>query len=244
MKLSIIGQWGGFPAKNGASSGYLLQHKGFNMLLDCGSGVLSKLQNIIKPEELSAVIISHYHPDHIADIGVLQHALLISHHLGNQVKTLPIYAHNENDSGFASLTYKKLSKGIAYFETQPLIVGPFTISFIRTNHPVPCFAMNISDGEHNLIYTADSAYMASFVSFSRDADILLCECNFYKGMNGKSAGHMTSEEAGMLAKKANVKQLILTHLPHFGDHHQLQYEAKEQFNGPIQIAHQNLTVTL
>ncbi|PRS39145.1 hypothetical protein C6W19_10090, partial [Bacillus sp. RJGP41] len=43
-------------------------------VLDCGSGVLSQLQNHMKPEDLGAVVLSHYHPDHVADIGVLQHA--------------------------------------------------------------------------------------------------------------------------------------------------------------------------
>ncbi len=45
--------------------------------MDCGSAVLSQLQTYITPEELDAVILSHYHADHMADIGVLQHALLI-----------------------------------------------------------------------------------------------------------------------------------------------------------------------
>lgn len=62
MKLTVIGFWGGYPKLNGASSGYLLEHNGFNLLLDCGSGILSKLQNVLQPEELDAVILSHYHP--------------------------------------------------------------------------------------------------------------------------------------------------------------------------------------
>ena len=48
MKLTIIGFWGGYPKKNGASSGYLLEHDGFNLLIDCGSGVLAKMQNMIR----------------------------------------------------------------------------------------------------------------------------------------------------------------------------------------------------
>lgn len=77
MKLTVIGHWGGYPKMGEASSGYLLEHKGFKLLVDCGSAVLSQLQYYLKPTELDAVIVSHYHPDHVADIGVLQHALLI-----------------------------------------------------------------------------------------------------------------------------------------------------------------------
>ena len=74
MQVTIIGHWGGYPKVDEASSGYLIEHEGFQILLDCGSGVLSKLQKFIQPEMLNGVILSHYHPDHIADIGVLQHA--------------------------------------------------------------------------------------------------------------------------------------------------------------------------
>jgi ribonuclease BN (tRNA processing enzyme) len=85
LKLTIIGPWGGYPKVNEASAGYILEHDGFNLLIDCGSGVLSKLQQYIKPTDLDACIISHYHPDHNADIGVLQHALLIDMYLtGNK----------------------------------------------------------------------------------------------------------------------------------------------------------------
>ena len=75
MKLTVIGYWGGFPAAEGASSAYMIEKEGFTLLLDMGSGALMTLQKYKKASELDAVILSHYHADHIADIGVLQHAL-------------------------------------------------------------------------------------------------------------------------------------------------------------------------
>lgn len=77
MKVTVIGYWGGFPAANEATSGYLFEHEGFRMLVDCGSGVLAKLQNYVSVEKLDAVVVSHYHHDHVADIGPLQYARLI-----------------------------------------------------------------------------------------------------------------------------------------------------------------------
>lgn len=244
MKLTIIGCWGGYPKANDASSGYLVEHDGFQLLLDCGSGVLAKMQNVIEPEQLDAVIISHYHPDHIADIGVLQHARLIQGLLGKKMSSLPIYGHLLDVRGFEMLSYKDITAGVAYKSNEELIVGPFTVRFLQTDHPVPCFAMRIEAAGKILVYTADTSYKQELNDFCQNADVLLCECNFYKDQDGKGAGHMTSYDAGNLAQTAGVKQLILTHLPHYGDIRQLVMEAKEKYSGPIELAKNEFVVNI
>ncbi|MED1470261.1 MBL fold metallo-hydrolase [Bacillus salipaludis] len=244
MELIVIGHWGGYPKKNAASSGYLLEHDGFHLLIDCGSGVLAKLQNKLEPEELDAVLISHYHPDHIADIGVLQHARLIQGFLGKEIPTLPIYGHHFDQHEFSKLTYKEITKGIAYDPNGVLTVGPFQVSFLKTSHPVPCYAMRIEADGKVLVYTADSSFKEEFIAFSKEADLLLCECNLYGNQNGKSAGHMTSIEAGKFAKEAAVKQLILTHLPHYGNLSDLVHEASAEFTGIIRLAEEFQTILL
>jgi ribonuclease BN (tRNA processing enzyme) len=244
LKLTIIGFWGGYPKQNGASSGYLLEHEDFKLLIDCGSGVLAKMQNIIKPEELDAVLISHYHPDHIADIGVLQHARLIQGFLGKSFPTLPIYGHSYDETEFAKLTYKEITKGIAYSPNEVLTVGPFQVSFLKTDHPVPCYAMRIEVNGKLLVYTGDSSFKEEFIEFGKDADLLLCECNFYQHQNGKPAGHMNSVDAGEFAASAGVKQLILTHLPHYGDISKLISEASSEYTGIIKLADEFQTISL
>jgi ribonuclease BN (tRNA processing enzyme) len=243
LKLTIIGFWGGYPKQNAASSGYLLEHEGFQLLIDCGSGVLAKLQNVIQPEELDAVLLSHYHPDHIADIGVLQHARLIQGFLGKKFPALPLYGHHFDQREFLKLTYKEITKGIAYEPSKLLSVGPFQVSFLKTDHPVPCYAMRIEAGGSSLVYTADSSFKEEFIEFSKEADVLLCECNFYGNQNGKSAGHMNSIDAGQFANRAKVKQLILTHLPHYGQLSELVSEAAGEFTGIIKLADEFLTIS-
>ncbi|KYC97177.1 MBL fold metallo-hydrolase [Heyndrickxia sporothermodurans] len=244
MKLTVIGPWGGYPKVNGASAGYLLEHEGFHLLVDCGSAVLSKLQQYINPEQLDAVIISHYHPDHIADIGVLQHALIIGKYMDKNIKTLPIYGHNEDAHGFQSLFFDDVTKGVPYGESDKVSIGPFKVTFLRTKHPVPCFAMRIEAGDSIFVFTADSSYLESFSPFAANADILLCESNFYGDMDGSAAGHMTSYEAGEIARAAQVKNLILTHLPQYGDLNRLKSEAAEKFSGNIFVAEEGLVIDL
>lgn len=244
MKLTVIGPWGGYPKQNAASSGYLLEHEGFQLLIDCGSGVLSKLQNIIMPEVLDAVLISHYHPDHIADIGVLQHARLIQGFLGKEFPTLPIYGHHFDQTEFPKLTYKEITKGIAYEPNEVLTIGPFQVTFLKTSHPVPCYAMRIEADGKSLVYTGDSSFKEEFIEFSKQTDLLLCECNFYAHQNGKSAGHMNSVDAGQFARRADVKQLILTHLPHYGELTELVRQAANEFSGKIMLADEFLSISL
>lgn len=244
MQLQIIGCWGGYPKANEASSGYLLECDGFHLLIDCGSGVLSKLQNTLGPEKIDAVILSHYHSDHIADIGVLQHARLIQGILGGALPNLPIYGHQMDAGEFAKLTYKEITKGIAYDPQASLIVGPFTIRFLQTAHPVPCFAMRIDAKGKTMVYTGDTSFKPDLINFCKNADLLLCECNFYGNLDGKAAGHMTSNDCGTLAREANVKELILTHLPHFGNLPQLVEEAVQHFPGTVQLASQDLKIKI
>lgn len=236
MKLTIIGPWGGYPKVFEASAGYLLQHDQFNLLIDCGSGILSLMQQFIQPVDLDACIISHYHPDHNADIGVLQHALLIDMYLTGKKKNLPIYGHDLDKASFAKLTYKDITTGIAYNPNQQLKVGPFSICFLQTVHPVPCFAFRIEADGKALVFTADGAYQDALIDFAQGADLLLSECNFYAKMDGAKSGHMNSSDVGKLANKAGVGKLILTHLPHYGDLNQLVMEANEFFQGSIHLA--------
>lgn len=236
MKVTVIGEWGGFPKVNGASSGYFIQSQNFHLLIDCGSAVLSKLQQYVDVEKLDAVLLSHYHHDHIADIGPLQHARLVKRYMGVQQKTLPIYGHPFEEEEFARLTHEPDTIGVAYHPDETLQLGPFTITFLQTDHPVPCFAMRIDDGTAKVVYTGDSAYKDEFKTFAKHADLFLCECNFYAGMDGRSAGHMNSTEAATIAKEAQVDTLVLTHLPHFGNVQDLVKEAKAVFEGDVFLA--------
>lgn len=235
MKVTVVGQWGGYPAVDGATSAYLFQKDNSTLLVDVGSAAVSKLQKYVSVSDIDAVIVSHYHHDHVADIGVLQYARLINYYVTGDETVLPIYGHKEDTVGFQSLTHT-YTKGIAYNPDEALHVGPFSITFLKTNHPVSCYGMRITDGEHVVVYTADSSYTSDWVPFSKDADLLITDCNYYKGMDGKKAGHMNSEEAASIARDGNVKHLLISHLPQYGNQNLLVEEAKQIFQGEVSLA--------
>lgn len=240
MKVTVIGCWGGFPAPGGASSSYIIEKDGFVLAIDMGSGALSQLQSVVAIDELDAVIVSHYHQDHIADIGVLQYAWLIDMYVNGGKNILPIYGHDEDQEAFDALTTER-TKGVAYDPNETIRIGPFGINFLRTKHPVACFGMRITDGVDTIVYTADSAYVDDWASFAKGANVLIADCNLYANQDGSVAGHMTSKECGMVAHDAQVGELILSHLPQNGDLNDLITEAATQFKGPIQLATKGLT---
>lgn len=240
MKLTIIGHWGGYPARNGASSSYLLEKDGYRLVLDFGSGALAKIQQYIKVTEIDAILLSHYHADHIADIGVLQHALIVENYLAGTEKTVEIYGPGENEYEFNQLE-DDFTKGIKYNPEEVLKLGPFFLRFLKTRHSVPCYGVRITDGQSTIVYTADSAYQEEWIKFSKNADLLLADTNFYAEQDGSEAGHMTSEEVGRIASHAKVKQVILTHLPHYGNHEQLLMEASKIYSGKILLAEEGLS---
>lgn len=244
MKLTVIGHWGAYPEANEATSCYLVEHNGFKLVVDCGSGALSQLQNHCQLHEIDAVLLSHYHHDHIADIGPLQYSWLIAHSLKSTEKILPIYGHRFDQVEFEKLFKPPHVVSHMYDEQSQLQVGPFKVSFFETDHKATCFAIRLEVDGKVIVYTADSSYMANFHQFAKEADLFICETSFYAHQDGKPYGHMNSIEAGTIANDASVKKLILTHLPHFGDHQQLITEAKTAFTGDVFLAQKGLTIEL
>ena len=85
--LGCSGSFGG-PA-GGACSGYLLRGgRRRTIWIDCGNGTFGHLQEHIAVEDLTAVVLTHGHPDHCVDIYGLH--VLLRYGLGRE--TLPVFA--------------------------------------------------------------------------------------------------------------------------------------------------------
>ncbi len=140
---------------------------------------------ILDPLDLDAVILTHYHHDHIADLGVLQYYWQL--YPGNEERqVLPIYGHGEDAVHFESLTMPGVTQGIDYLQMESLELGPFTITFMKTIHPVTCYAMRFVEKSTGkvFVFTGDSGYLESFVPFAQGADLFLQIPIFLQAMSG------------------------------------------------------------
>jgi len=215
MKIIVLGNYGPYPPAGGSCSGYLLEQDGCYILLDCGNGVLSNLQHFIEITDLSAIIISHLHSDHISDLFILRYAWQMEMAKDPAIKPLTIFAPSVPEAEFMRIPYKDVFRLEALDKQKEVQIGPFTFSFLQTIHPVPCYAVSIVvEGQKNFVYSADTEYFSGLKDFSAGASLLLCEANYLEEdlQQGKT-NHMSAFQAGSLALEAGVKDLLLTHLP-------------------------------
>lgn len=232
MKVTVIGCSGSFPGKNEATSGYLVQSGEYNVLIDCGSGVLSTVQNYIDLNKIDAVILSHYHADHISDIYCFQYQTAAAYKLGMRKKTLDIYAHN-SDAKFQELTYKNFCIAKLIDQNSKISFGDLSITFQWMNHGSPCLGMRLEEKGKVFSYSGDTEWCDGVLQISQNADVFLCECSLFNKQKGQIKGHLSAGEAGKLAANSNVKKLVLTHLPQYGDINELVREAKGEFSGEV-----------
>lgn len=241
MKLTIIGCYGAYPEPDGASSGYLLEADGTRLLIDCGSGVLARLQTILPLFELDGVVLSHYHPDHDADLGCLHHAALIDSQLGKRTAPLAAWGPGEEKR----LQYGAFCQGNSYLPGLSFTLGAFTVAASLNPHDIPSYALKITAGGKALVFSGDTGYDEGLASFAQGADCFLCESSFYAAQDAPAKGHhLTSAQAGELAQRAGVKLLVLTHFPHFGEIKQLRDEAGQRYAGKLLLAARGMQITI
>ncbi len=246
LKLTVLGFLGGYPSHGDGTSSYLLEADGFKLLIDFGSGALLSLEKITDPLTIDAMILTHYHNDHIADVGVMQYYWQL-HAERPREAVLPIYGHQEDQQHFDSLDWPKSTKKVAYNPDAELKIGPFKIIFQKTHHPVTAYALRIEEIKTGkvLAFTADSAYFEGLKEICKDADLLLTDTNFFSNKTGQK-WHMTTAETGKLATDSNVKKVLLSHLPEDNDTDRLINETKKAITKdiPVMVAKTHLVVQM
>ncbi|MFZ5469563.1 MAG: ribonuclease Z [Myxococcota bacterium] len=97
-----------------------------------------------------------------------------------------------------------------------------------------------------LALSGDTRPCAALVAAAHGADVLIHESTFSDDEQERAleTRHSTAREAGRVAREAEAKRLFLTHLSsrHDVDPSPLLAQAREEYDGPVEVAHDGLTV--
>jgi ribonuclease BN (tRNA processing enzyme) len=211
LKLTILGCQGPYPGPNGACSGYLVEDKNDRLMIDCGNGVLPKLQVLYYLNEIDSIFISHLHSDHCGDIQVLKYASFILQSKGKIKKPIKLYVPPYDDKDLESLQFKNAFEIIKIEEGKNYIINNFEATFFKTSHSILCYGISISKNGKKMTYSADSSYNENMIEQVKGSNVFLCEAAVLEQDYTIDSPHMTPKQAREIAQRAAVKRLILTH---------------------------------
>jgi ribonuclease BN (tRNA processing enzyme) len=217
MELTVLGRHAPYAPPGGAMNGYLIQHGSTAVMIDAGSGTAARLQQYLPMEQLTAVVISHLHEDHIADAHSLRFIWMAAQMAGRTTDKLQLYAPDQPAERYRWLQGGEEWQDLhVYDPDRLLLLGDLQIRFTRTNHPLPTYAMRITpvgaDGPV-FFYTADTGESPTVLAAARGADLLVVEASLLEAYAAKRVfGHYTAAEAAALARDAGVKRCLLTHI--------------------------------
>lgn len=239
--LTVCGSAGTAIGPGRACSGYLLTAGDTRIMLDCGNGSLANLQLRCGVTDLDAVVLSHCHPDHFADLYCLYYALRF-HPDGTQ--TVPVHAPAGAEEFIVQLlggdsqhTFGDVCRFGVTAAGDKLEIGPFALEFHEANHPVEALATRIVVGDKIVAYSGDSHVTPALVECARGADLFVCDATWLERQRPLPDGvHMTGLEAGRLAAEAGVATLLLTHVFPSNDPADVAAEASRVFDGEILVA--------
>lgn len=247
-EVIVLGGSGTFPAPGSACSGYLFRSPTTNLWVDCGPGSFANLQRHVKPSEVTAILLTHLHLDHVTDLYAFLYAIRYGPE-GGEPRGLPVLAppgaaeflgrlaSPDGDPTFGGyLAFQDIGEGII------ADVGDMELRFCRTRHPVETYAVRITTNSQAVAYTADSGPSPAVTNFVWGANLLIAEASFQASSRELADLHMTATEAGAMATQACVSQLLLTHLVPGLDPDRSLEQARREFRGEVGVSSDNLRI--
>lgn len=234
MKVTVLGCGAAYPRPGGACAGFLLEEAGTSVWLDAGNGTFSRLTEHRPFDEVDAIVLSHCHGDHTADLLPMMYALGFD----TEIEGLPVHAPGDVPerlaAGLGEGSIQIFNRVFAFRSVgDPFEVGTIRFEPFLTHHPVETYGFRISATGGTLVYTADTASFTGLVDSCAEADVLLSEATFVRGDEAPGGLHLWAEEAGMIAAKAGARKLVLTHVWGTSDPRVAVREASEVFDGPV-----------
>ncbi|HET6403204.1 MAG TPA: MBL fold metallo-hydrolase [Candidatus Thermoplasmatota archaeon] len=236
MDLTVIGASSRYLAPLGAGSSYLVTDGETRILADCGNGTSIRLGHELGDKALSAVVVSHFHLDTVADLFPVAKALPLSTPIFVPDGARPKLQQLMRAYGIDRPTRERtLIEGVARNSVKD--VGSVRLTFERSAHGCPGVAVRFAacDGT-TLVYLSDTGPRPWLVDFARGADLLVAHTLHLDRDGGRATRHnLTAGAAGRLARDAGVPRLALSHIPFYANAEESHAEAKAAFGGEVVV---------
>jgi ribonuclease BN (tRNA processing enzyme) len=174
----------------------------------------------IDHEIIRRIFITHFHPDHTAD---LIHLMFATRNPSILKRRKPFVI--AGPCGIKDFIHSLQKVYGQWLILPPEIMGVeeldvvskmgrnyrrFRITAMPTKHSPESIAYRIDDTlGKSVVYSGDTGFCNDIVDLSKGADLLILECSFPDGKEVE--GHLTPSQAGRIARLAGVKRLLLTH---------------------------------
>lgn len=211
-------------------------------LIDCGCSPILRMRRAgLALERLRGLILTHFHPDHVAAAPIL----LMDVWLLGRTESLPVYGLQDVTERFnALMDLFRRDEWPGLFSTPchvvPHEVGAlvledeqFRITGAPVSHLVPTMGLRF-ENKHTggvVAYSSDTAPCDAVVALAQGADLLIHEAA------KNTPGHSSAAQAGEIARRAQARRLALIHYrptPHRYD--RWIEEAGAAFGGPVELA--------
>lgn len=243
LELIVLGSGTRVLLTDRSMSGYAVITPESFLLLDCGDGVIRRgLEAGLPMLRVDAILISHLHLDHIADLPPLLWAL---HGEGQQRTERPLYLYGppgfrnffEGMIGLYGEWIRRIPLEIIVTEVQSerFEVGAWQIQTYGMEHGLPANGYRLKAENKVLAYTGDTGPCDNLVPLARGADLFITECSVPTGQEMPT--HLSAGEVGRFAAQAQCKRVWLSHLYPESLQADVVSQCREYFSGEIELSH-------
>lgn len=246
LAFACLGSSGAVPSAVRDTTALVVRVGRTVCLVDVGGSPVQKLRRVgVDPTELTAVVVTHTHPDHVYGLPSLVQNLLI---LGRRAP-LPVYCRVEHVELVRSLLGlfglperpgcpEVPVQGVEPREGTPVFAtAELAVTASPNAHgPMPNLAVRLAAGERSVVYSSDTRPCAAVATLARGATVLVHEATFRDP--DPTQWHSTARDAGEIARQAGVGRLLLAHIGYeqHGAVAALVADARGVFDGPVAAA--------
>ncbi len=211
MRIVTLGTGGYHPNERRHTACLFLPEIG--LIFDAGTSFF-RVTKYLQTKEID-IFLTHAHLDHIIGLTYFLEPLY-----SKKVEQARIHANpktlNAVKTNLFAETVFPLMPDYQFCELQPEINvgGNGVLRHCPLQHPGGSVGYRIDWEEASFAYITDSTVNGTYTEFIRDVDLLIHECHF-PDKNAhwcEKTGHSHTSMVAQLAKEANVKKLVLTHI--------------------------------